>query len=218
MAANQQMLKLRAAYDTRPPAEKVILGILLAAVIGWLYLIMVSDPVKAEIALMQQQITTSETQMAALQARQQRAEASSQQDPNRAARQRLERLTADESVARSQLDALTGSVISPLSMNRLLTSVLDLHPGLRLTRVENQAPQQLSGRGAAVSAQRVFRHGLLLEFQGDFLSTLGYLVYLESLSENFYWDSLEMVAHEWPSAVIRLQIHTLSMEEGFVGV
>lgn len=174
---------------------------------------------KAEIETLDQQITSNENRLITMTNRASQAERSSAQDPNQAARQQLERLMTQESTARGQLAALTGSVVAPLAMNRLLTAVLDLHPDLYLVRVENQAPQQISGRSTdATSAQRIFRHGLRLEFEGDYLSTLRYMVYLESLSENFYWDMISIVPEEWPRARITLEIHTLSLEESFIGV
>lgn len=219
MAMNPQLEKLQQAFETRPAAEKVILAVILGGLILWLYLILVSDPLKAEINSLQQQIRSSETRLVSMRNRAQQAESSSTEDPNRAARQQLERLLVQETRASEQLAALTGSVVPPVQMNRLLTGVLNLHPDLRLLKVENQVPQQISGnRVGAASAQRIFRHGLQLEFEGDYLSTLRYIVYLESLSENFYWDALSIVSEEWPRARINLEIHTLSQEQNFVGI
>ncbi|MDT8427881.1 MAG: type II secretion system protein GspM [Pseudomonadales bacterium] len=224
MARNPQLEKVQQAFEDRPAAEKIILAVVLAGLVFWLYLILVSDPLKAEINSLQQQIRNNENRLVTMQSRAQQAETSSTEDPNRAARQQLERLIAQETRASEQLAALTGSVVAPLQMNRLLTGVLNLHPDLRLLKVENQVPQQITGtRSGAVNAQaanlqRVFRHGLQLEFEGDYLSTLRYIVYLESLSENFYWDAIRIQTEEWPRARINLEIHTLSQEENFVGI
>jgi MSHA biogenesis protein MshJ len=219
VAMNQQLGKLRTAYISRPPAEKWLLAITLVVGIVWLYLSVLFDPLRAEIAALELQLGNAENRMITLQARQLRAETNSAEDPNRAARERLAALTVEERQARSQLEALTGSVVNPVAMNRLLTSVLELHPGLRLSKVENQPPRQLAGERAGVgNAQRIYRHDLLLEFEGDYLSTLSYLVYLESLSENFYWDALSVTPEEWPRSKVRLELHTLSGEGGFVGV
>jgi hypothetical protein len=216
---NQQLGKLRTTYMSRPPAEKWLLAITLAAGIVWLYLTVLFDPLRAEIAALELQLSNAESRITALQARQLSAEASSAEDPNRAARDRLEELTVEERQARNQLEALTGSVVNPVAMNRLLTSVLELHPGLSLSKVENQPPQLLAGERAGVgNAQRIYRHDLLLEFEGDYLSALSYLLYLESLSENFYWDALSVTPEEWPLSKVRLELHTLSGEGGFVGV
>lgn len=219
MVANISMHKLREAFDARPQGEKAILAVLLAVVIGWLYLTFVHDPLRLELTVLEQRISAARSDIINMQLRQQRAEASSQDDPNRAARERLAELIVEEAEARTQLEALTGSVVTPIAMNRLLTGVLDMHPGLRLKKVENLPPRRVAGNSNVVgNAQSVFSHGLVLEFEGSYLSTLSYLLYLESLSENFYWDAVSIEQTEWPAATVKLELHTLSAEETFVGV
>lgn len=215
--ADKPMDKFKNAFDQRLPAEKALIAVIAAGVIFYGYLIFVSDPLKADIATLTLQVNNNETRTAALVSRQERAERSSQQDPNQAARAQLTKLVADESKARDQLEALTGSVIGPVEMNRLLTDVLNMQSGLYLQRAENVGARRVTASGT-VAGQRIFRHDIVLEFEGDYLSTLRYLVYLESLSENFYWDAINIQPTQWPEASVRLELHTLSSEESFVGV
>lgn len=214
--ADSPVIKLKNTFEARLPAEKAIIAFIVAAAIFYLYLLWVSDPVKADIATLKLQISNNQTRTTALEARQLRAETSSRLDPNLAARKQLEELIAKQAAAREQLDALTGSVIGPVEMNSLLTDVLSLNSGLYLRRVANSGARRVAGGGGA--GQQVFRHDLRLEFEGDYLSTLQYLVYLEGLSENFYWDSISIVSTQWPSASVILELHTLSSQESFVGV
>ena len=65
---------------------------------------------------------------------------------------------------------------------------------------------------------QVFEHGLVLEFQGDFFSTLKYLRFLEEISGTFFWDAVRFRQVEWPEALVTLEIHTLSSNAGFIGV
>lgn len=226
MADNAQMAKLREAYYSRKPAEKFIIAGVLIAGLVLSYLTFVSDPLQAEVAVLQQQLTTTNSRLATMRTREEQAERRSQEDPNRAARERLEVVLRELNAAQAQVNALAGSMVSPVVMNRLLTDVLDNQTGLRLLSVQNRPPQRLgeaqatttTGQTAARQIQRIYRHGLTLEFEGDFLSTLQYLVYLENLSENFYWDSLIFSPIVWPTTRITLDIHTLSLEESFIGV
>jgi MSHA biogenesis protein MshJ len=213
--ADKPMIKLKNAFEARLPAEKAIIAFIVAAAIFYLYLIWVSDPVKADIATLKLQISNNQTRTTALEARELRAGTGSRLDPNLAARKQLEELIAKQANAREQLGALTGSVIGPVEMNSLLTDVLRLNSGLYLRRIANSGARRVAGGGAG---QQVFRHDLRLEFEGDYLSTLKYLVYLEGLSENFYWDSISIVPTQWPSASVMLELHTLSSQESFVGV
>ena len=83
------------------------------------------------------------------------------------------------------------------------------------------ANQQASGDSTLQESQlggQVFSHGLVIEFQGDFFATLSYLQYLEDLTGNFFWDTLDFQIQQWPMATVTLQIHTLSTDRGFIGV
>ena len=66
--------------------------------------------------------------------------------------------------------------------------------------------------------QQVYKHTLRVELEGDYLSLITYLRRVESFSESFFWDEIHFQQTEWPNAKITLQLHTLSAEEGFVGV
>jgi len=218
MAMGLKLGEWRDRYEARPRAEKGIILAVTLLVIFWGYLVGISDPLAASIAALDQQIVTSQAQLASLQARQQEARQASENDPNLFARAQLEELVAAEVLARRQLEEINGSVISATTMNRLLQEVLGAHDGLRLVRLENRPAVRLVGNDLSETAQLMYRHGLVLEFEGDYLSLLRYLVYLEGLSENFFWESLSITPGEWPKSAIRIELSALSPEESFVGI
>ncbi len=218
MTLKQQLSDLQLRYEARPRAEKGILLAVTLMVISGLYVVGVSDPPAASVNALDQQILTAQAQITALQTRQAEARQAGENDPNVFAREQLVELVAAETEARRQLDEINGSVISATTMNRLLSEVLDRHEGLRLVRLENRPAEPLVGDALSEAAQRMFRHGLILEFEGDYLSLLQYLVYLESLQENFFWESLSITPGEWPTSAIRIELSALSPEESFVGI
>lgn len=218
MAMKQKVNELRDRYEERPRAEKGIMLAVSLMVIFWLYVIGVSDPLAASITALDQQILTAQVQVSALQARQQDARQAGENDPNLFVREQLEELVLAEATARQQLEEINGSVISATTMNRLLSEVLGTHDGLRLVRLENRPAERLVGNDLSETAQLMYRHGLVLEFEGDYLSLLKYLVYLEGLSENFFWESLSITPGEWPQSAIRMELSALSPEESFVGI
>lgn len=218
MAMQQKLNELRDRYEARPRAEKGIMLAVSLMVIFWLYVVGVSDPLAASITALDQQILTAQVQVSALQARQQDARQAGENDPNLFVREQLEELVITEATARQQLEEINGSVISATTMNRLLSEVLGTHDGLRLVRLENRPAERLVGNDLSETAQLMYRHGLVLEFEGDYLSLLKYLVYLEGLSENFFWESLSITPGEWPKSAIRMELSALSPEESFVGI
>lgn len=218
MSMKLKLNELRDRYEARPRSEKGIMLAVSLMVIFWLYVVGVSDPLAASITALDQQILTAQVEVAALKARQQEARRASENDPNLFVRERLEELVVAEATARQQLEEINGSVISATTMNRLLSEVLGTHDGLRLVRLENRPAERLVGNDLSETAQLMYRHGLVLEFEGDYLSLLKYLVYLEGLSENFFWESLSITPGDWPKSAIRMELSALSPEESFVGI
>ena len=218
MAMKQKLSELRDRYEARPRAEKGIMLALSLMAIFWISVIGVSDPLAASITALDQQILTAQVEVSALKARQQEARQAGENDPNLFVREQLEELVVAEATARQQLEEINGSVISATTMNRLLSEVLGTHDGLRLVRLENRPAERLVGNDLSETAQLMYRHGLVLEFEGDYLSLLKYLVYLEGLSENFFWESLSIIPGEWPASAIRMELSALSPEESFVGI
>lgn len=219
-----QWQELLQKFDDRKKSEKWIIAVLITALLVWLYTELQLAPLTAEKATLAQQISSAQTRLQAMQTREQVAMQMAEEDPDRAANDRLARLVQEQQRAQSEIEGLAGNLVTPYAMTQMLTTVLDRQPGLELVRVENKIPQpmrtasQVSGEGDEEPMAQVYKHGLVIEMQGDYFSLLNYLTYLENLSERFFWDQVHFQQAAWPDATIILELHTLSTEEGFVGV
>jgi len=207
-------LQFRQKVDARGRGERALVAALLLLVAGWFYLANLHDPLIMRLDQSQRQLSTLESRIAAVQARIAAAQMARDHDPAAPLRQRLERVRTEQNQIDAEIVALTGSLVSPEAMTDLLTAVLAQQPGLQLRRLENRPPEAL--RSGSELAQ-VYRHGLLIEFEGDFLNALRYLLLLENLPQRFFWDSLQLRQLQWPRATITLELHTLSAQEGFIG-
>lgn len=218
-------------FDLRPQAEKFILaGIGLGGLV-YLFLGGVYDPAREQMASLERQLETVQTRLLEQETRAIELQRSGVEDPDSFIRERLAELVRQQTEIQGGIESLAGNLVSPNGMTQMLTSVLDSQEGLTLIRVENIEPEALTeamstaavnGAVGTTPAQsigfQVFRHGLVLEFQGDYFSTLRYLLFLEGMDESFFWDSFEFEQTLWPEARVRLELHTLSSEEGFIGV
>lgn len=215
----KQWRKVADTYEQRPAAEKFVVAVLLVGVIGWLWLIIVLDPVRAGINEAARRIATTDARLSSLLARAEQARADAGEDPEQAVREQISRLVNQQEEVDRRIEKLAGRLVPPGEMTRLLTTVLDEQSGLELRRVENREPEPLRPENTDEedATGQVYRHGLVLEFRGGYFSTLRYLQYLESLSGSFFWDRLDFQVDEWPTASVTLELHTLSSEEGFVG-
>ncbi|OFE12903.1 hypothetical protein PHACT_06900 [Pseudohongiella acticola] len=234
MSPKDQIRRIEDSFDSRSMAEKCLIGLLLVVLVVWAFNALYLTPRRDANTALSRQITAAGSQLAVMQQRERQAEISATQDPNQAARQRIERAIAAQAELQGDIEQLAGNLVTPQSMTRLLTSILESQSGLELVKVENRDPQPMrqTSPGAATdqnrdiseevdglaTGQQVFKHSLMLDLEGDYLSLILYLQRIEGFSERFFWDQITFARTEWPVGTIRLEIHTLSTEEGFVGV
>lgn len=221
--------------ESRAQSEKIIVLFLLIAGLTFGYLSIGYDPMTADIARIDAQINNVQRQVAAQQSTYTSMLAQSQEDPSRFANERLQAISLELVALDNEVSNLAGDLVTPGEMTQILTSVLSRFSGLELIRFRYQEASPLrtgvasteatansAGASSGISngnvAGQVFEHGLVLEFQGSFMDTLKYLRFLENVTGSFFWDSISFSRVEWPSARVTLEIHTLSTEEGFIGV
>ena len=138
---------------------------------------------------------------------------------------RLERLQAlrrrleetEESVR-----IFTSDLVDPTQMRRVLEDLLHRQGGLKLVSMSNLEVESLvedaEGSELAEDAPQLYRHGLVVVMEGSFLDCLGYLEAVEGLPWQLYWGRLELQASDFPVNRILIELHTLSLEEEWIGV
>jgi MSHA biogenesis protein MshJ len=236
-ALKRQLDLLVNSIESRSQAEKIlVLGILLAGlVLG--YLSLAYDPIRADISATRGQIGNIERQISVQQATFAAKLAQSQEDPNLFANDRLVVVTRELQLLETEIEQLGGDLVTPNEMTRILTEILARQAGLTLISFSNEPANPLregSSDAAEVLAEtgalnfdqvtqgdvtgQVYQHGLLMEFQGGFFDTLKYLRFLEEITGSFFWDAVTYKQLDWPNAQVILEIHTLSTDQGFIGV
>ena len=228
----QQLDLLVRNLERRPQSEKIlILGMALASLV-LAYLTFAFDPIRYDIETLRGQVNVVNVEIDSKRRRYASMIETSQQDPNRFANDRLAVLAREQAQLDEDISNLAGDLVTPDEMTAILTTVLERFTGLDLLYFRNQAAVPLregissdndSGSGVSVAGVpeitgQVYSHGLTIEFQGDYFSTLKYLRFLEEISGSFFWDSINFRQLEWPRAHVSLEIHTLSTDEGFIGV
>ena len=223
--------------EARAKAEKIIFMVLLIAARVLSYLSIVFDPIRADINSSRTAINGVNRQILAQQNSYAEKYAASQEDPDKFANDRLAVISRTQARLQDEINELAGDFVTPNEMTNILTSVLERQAGLELVSFGNQSAtplregvsnvaELLAATGAVnlddvvttgVSGQ-VYEHGLVIEFEGDFFNTLKYLRFLEDITGSFFWDSISFSRLDWPNAHIILEIHTLSTNQGFIGV
>ncbi len=226
-----QMNSFAKNVESRKQSEKLMVLLLVMAGLVLMYLSISYDPLSAEIARVQSQTSNLQRQIAEQQSTYATKVAASQEDPSLFANERLEAISRELQALDLEITNLAGDLVTPAEMTQILTSVLGRFAGLELVRFQNKPATPLrdgldsnaaGSESAAIAPAdvegQVFEHGLVLEFEGDFFTTLKYLRFLEDVTGSFFWDSVSFRQLEWPNAHVTLEIHTLSTEAGFIGV
>ena len=140
-------------------------------------------------------------------------------------RQRIAELREALRGLADQQAALTVEFIRPRQMAGVLRDLLGAEGRLTLLKLESLGASPLfppaqdeEEKAQDAERPRIFKHGMRITFEGDYFTTLRYLQALEAMPWRFYWDELDYRVTEHPRAQVSITIHTLSLEEGWIGV
>ena len=131
---------------------------------------------------------------------------------------------------------ITVGFIRPAQMPEVLKGLLKKEPGLTLVRLDSLGAESLfpqkqaateaegspkegdTAKTTSMPSPKIYKHGVILEFKGDYKSTVSYLRNLESLPWKFYWDGVGYEVLEYPEALVTVNVFTLSLDKGWIGV
>ncbi len=220
------MQKLIDRIDALSLRERLLLlaAALFVLFSAWNFLLI--QPLDKQQAAAQKQIAMLHKQVDALNTAIRTSVEASTRDPNAILRQQITQTRHQISTLDASLREATGGLVDPKDMAPLLEQVLEKQHGLRLVSIHSQPPEPLikidhgvKDSAAAVPAvSLIYRHGLTIELEGSYAATLAYLQALEKLRWHFYWDSVELHMDRYPNNRVTIVVHTLSLNEGWLGV
>lgn len=214
----------------------VLLGII--AVIYFLADLFLLEPLAIQQQRVLSGITLNNAELLALNVRMELIMGQSSIDPNAVNKEELKRLKQELARLDAELQMTTAQLVPPKEMPKLLEMVLRRTEGLRLNKVNSLAAEPLIANGEAKATgatasdtagnattqqdngtvSTVYRHGLRIEFSGDFPGTLNYLRKLEELQWKFFWDKIEFEVNEYPDSACAISVYTISMNDQWIGV
>ena len=212
-------------FDRMSQRERVLVAgcALLGVIILWFQF--VGDPAWQKAARTDKQIKDLQKNLASLRQQQQTLQVKQKQDPLRELRQRLDMLEQHIAGVDKQLGEKLHGLIAPQQMAQVLEAVLHNHRDLTLLKLQSLAPVAIRAErntsesdAAEEPGVALYRHGLQVEFEGNYLGTLKYLRALQELPWEFYWDEVRLDVEQYPKARVVITVHTLSLREGWIGV
>ena len=230
---------LEARFDAMQPRERTLLSVaggvllLLGLYVLWI------EPSTQRAASNAEQIDALAPQVEGAKAALARLQEELARDPDAARRAALDQLTSESGELDRRLRADEASVIPPGRMPEVLRELLGRDARLTVIGVQALAPEALrwspapvppSTEGAssepaaepAVPALQgvpaLYRHRVVLRFDGDYAAALDYVRSVEALPYRVRLDDLAVDAERWPRLRITLTVETLGLEEGWIGV
>lgn len=135
---------------------------------------------------------------------------------------RVEQLRRSVAAGEERLHVFTSDLVDAAQMRFVVEDLLKRHGGLELRSARNleaipivdPAPDAPADADGPV----VYRHGVVLRFEGSYLESLAYLEEIERLPWRLFWSGLTLETIEYPRIGIEVEIQTLSLDEDWIGV
>ena len=140
-------------------------------------------------------------------------------DPAMIAEREIEGLDTAIVKNENRLRTFTDTLVSPNEMGAMLRDILESQKNLKLVELKNLAVAPILSEEENESSEDIglFRHPVRLLFEGDYSNTLSYLAQLEGMENRFYWSRFDYQVLDYPTALVSLNIYTLSTQQWWIG-
>jgi len=207
----------------------VFAGILIVLFLGWYAYLM--EPLLKEQQRLLTELNGKRGQLAALNGQFEKMAASMGMDPETESRRVIDELNQQIKTMEQDLKAATANLVAPEAMPEILRLVLNRSRRLTLMKLTGLGGTPLvmktgagdgkntaQGPGSGGDLGAAFKHGMQIEFRGDFFETLDYLRALEGLQQGFFWDKVEFEVQDYPDSVTTLTLYTLSLNPDWIRI
>jgi MSHA biogenesis protein MshJ len=150
------------------------------------------------------------------------------QDPNEAVRRQIADLKQQIEERDLAVRTVQKGLVPPTRMAAVLENMLNRSQSVHLvslktlpvtTLVEPPAEEAKGAEaGAAPDEHQVYKHGVEITLQGNYLELLDYLAKLEKLPWQMFWARTRMDASDYPRVRVTLTLYTLSLDKAWLVV
>ncbi|WP_397573299.1 type II secretion system protein GspM [Silanimonas sp.] len=231
---------LQQRFDAMQPRERMLISVTLGVlVVLGLYVLWI-EPASKAAASNTSQIESLAPQVESARAALALVQEELARDPEAERRLALDRLKQESSELDARLRADEAAVIPPGRMPAVLRDLLGRDARLTVLGVRALPPEVLRwspapapapppGTAAAAPTAEasvpstegipaLYRHRVVLRFEGDYAAALDYVRAVEALPFRVRLHDLNVDAERWPALTITLTVETLGLQEGWIGV
>jgi MSHA biogenesis protein MshJ len=221
---------LQQRFDAMQPRERTMISVAIGVLLVLALYVLWIEPASKTAAANASQIETLAPQVESAKAALAIVQAELARDPEAARRVALDQLKAEAGELDTRLRADEAAVIPPARMPGVLRDLLGRDARLTLLGVRALPPEVLRWSPALAAASTdtpvpsadgmpaLYRHRVVLRFEGDYAAALDYVRSVEALPLRVRLHDLVVDAERWPRLRITLTVETLGLEEGWIGV
>lgn len=196
-------------FTDRSEREQIIFSVLLIAAVGWLSFLLFVDQAQVTQSQLDRQMRQITTDTNRVNQEINRLQQHLAGDPNNELEARRRQLGARNDRLEQQLDELA-DFVEPEQLLVWMQALLTGQSGLKLRAFDTHPPAPfLSGALGGT----VYQHTVEVELEGGYFAIRDYLASVQRLPIGFYWQALDYQVAEYPNAVVKLTLFTLSQAE-----
>ncbi|MFQ5469370.1 MAG: hypothetical protein ACE5EH_03590 [Gammaproteobacteria bacterium] len=211
-----------AQYNSLNIRERVLILAVLLGAIFVIWNLTFYGGFEDKLALRQSNITKIQKETADIFKQVQLVTESRENDPRLKKQAYINQLRVELAKANEQLKFMTKSLVKPSDMAKLLEELLLQNSSLQLLKVETLGAVPLVSKSnnndEEADKDIVYRHTIVLDFKGEYFSTLDFLHAVEQLPWKIFWGGIDYDVIDYPMASISLKVNTLSMNSGWIGI
>ena len=204
-------------YDGRSFRERLVFAVAALVVMLSLFEGLWWGPQRERSAMAQREVESLQVQKATLSAELDQLEERESQDPDAAISEQLDVLAARIGNLDERLRGQTLQILAPEQMTSVLRDMIGTVDGMRIVGIRSEMPQRLVN-SAEDNLPVLWRHGLVIDLQGDYLGLLDCMQRLEGLPWRLYWLGMDVEAHGAGPGDFRLHVYTVSLREEWIRV
>jgi MSHA biogenesis protein MshJ len=204
--------------------ERLLVLAVLAGLVYLVFEVALFRPQALQARAFRQKIAQQQSELTGLNAALQALSLPNQADP--LAGQRAERDELRSTFMQAQ--AVIANASANVRMGELIRSMVSARPGLTLVSLKTlpvetffrgtATPAVMPAAGAApatgatpaTTLPTLYKHGIEVTVQGEYLALIPYLQDLERNSSGVFWDNVRLDVVTYPDATLKMTVHTLS--------
>ncbi len=218
--ANTVLKRATTWLDARNLRERLLVFITAVAALYLLMTLFIFMPQEKELAKIRADMLNQRAELEPMLLEIETLAAQLSEDPDAATTQRLAELQQALQDLETPLAELTGGLVSPREMPRLVESIVRSQTNLQVVKMENLPPDTLQtlSNVDAIDEVALYKHGLRIVVQGGYRDLVAFFAALEALPWKVLWSEVDVYTEDFPTSTATLTLYTLSTERAWLGL